>query len=184
MFYTVDRAGSLSALQTITLDVNGLPDLPYWTMPGYFSEDDLRKHAQELFPEGMTRHGWYYLKQRHTYGAQPHFTHETSCFTDMNFEYVRRISFPNLPSRFRSIFAWETLEEAQKFRREFNCETAAVYEVDGTTFFRADMSWLLLGTQNVTGSLLAHKYWSGLASPNPCWEIICEAPVTIGKRVL
>jgi hypothetical protein len=95
------------------------------------------------------------------------------------FEMVRRAALPKMNSRFRSYFAWETLDAARSFRKK----TLTMYRIQAENGFRADQNWLTLGTQGVATSLCAHRYWSGAASSESLWEIVLRAPVRIRVKV-
>ncbi len=177
--YTVDRKGSLQAGQVLTLTKTDPLSLPYWKVIDLITEEDLAAHVQMLFPEGLSLHGWTYLKARHTYGTHPNFQHNVTCLTEMNLEYVRKAYYPDRPSRFQSIFACEEICEAMSFRQRFGTTDAKIFEIDGNEVIRADMSLIFLGTQNVAGSFLAHQYWSGSGGRNPFWEFIIRLPATV-----
>jgi hypothetical protein len=180
--FTLDRANSLQENAILDLK-NTDSSLPYWTTEGLFSEADLHEHLQTIFPEGLSMHGWKYAKERHTHGTRPNFSHNVSCLAEMNFEYVRKGFFADKPSRFQSMFACESIEEAKIFKEKFGNVDNKIYEIEGRESLRVDMSLILLGTQNVTGSFLAHKYWRGEAGTNPFWEHIVKLPVQVLREV-
>ena len=69
---------------------------------GRFEADDLRTHVAELFPDGLSQHGWQYMVERHDF-IRP--TNSDTLFVNHNmvvelvFEYVRRAVFPSRGSR-------------------------------------------------------------------------------------
>jgi hypothetical protein len=69
---------------------------------------------------------------------------DPSAILEILFEYVRRTCFPDKPSRFISFFAWQTLEQAQAFRRTHADETKPIWEIEVETYHRADMNLLRL----------------------------------------
>jgi hypothetical protein len=155
---------------------------PFWRLPDWFEADDLRAHVAELFPDGLSLHGWQYMVERHDV-IRP--TDSNALFVNHNmvvelvFEYVRRAVFPSRRSRFQSFFAWESLEMARVFRKEGQ----VLYRVESSSTFRADQSWLTLGVQNATASLSAHRYWSGAPSGTPRWEILLAPPVRVMEHI-
>ena len=122
MFYSVDRSGLYQTGGTLDLWQQD-PRLgrPFWRLPDWFEADDLRAHVAELFPDGLSLHGWQYMVERHDF-IRP--TNSDALFVNHNmvvelvFEYVRRAVFPSRCSRFQSFFAWESLEMARAFRKE------------------------------------------------------------------
>jgi hypothetical protein len=161
MFYSVDRSGLYQTGGTLDLwQQDPVLGRPFWRLPDWFEADDLRTHVAELFPDGLSQHGWQYMVERHDF-IRP--TNSDALFVNHNmvvelvFEYVRRAVFPSRGSRFQSFFGWESLEMARAFRKEGQ----ALYRVESSSIFRADQSWLTLGVQNAIASLSAHRYWSG-----------------------
>src|SRR5262245_15694032 len=164
MFYSVDRSGLYQTDGTLDLwQQDPVLGRPFWRLPDWFEADDLRTHVGELFPDGLSLHGWQYMVERHDF-IRP--TNSDALFVNHNmvvelvFEYVRRAVFPSRRSRFQSFFAWESLEMARAFRKEGQ----ALYRVESSYIFRADQSWLTLGVQNAIASLSAHRYWSSAPS--------------------
>jgi len=183
MFYSVDRSGLYQTGHTLDLwHQDPLRGRPFWRLPDWFEADDLRAHVAELFPDGLSLHGWQYMVERHDF-IRP--TNSDALFVNHNmvvelvFEYVRRAVFPSRCSRFQSFFAWESLEMARAFRKDGQ----ALYRVESSSIFRADQSWLTLGVQNAIASLSAHRYWSGAPSGTPRWEILLAPPVRVRERI-
>jgi hypothetical protein len=183
MFYSVDRSGLYQTGGTLDLcQQDPVLGRPFWRLPDWFEADDLRAHVAELFPDGLSLHGWQFMVERHDF-IRP--TNSDALFVNHNmvvelaFEYVRRAVFPSRRSRFQSFFAWESLEMARAFRKEGQ----ALYRVESNSIFRADQSWLTLGVQNAIASLSAHRYWSGASSGTPRWEILLAPPVRIMERI-
>jgi hypothetical protein len=183
MFYSVDRSGLYQTGGTLDLwQQDPLLGRPFWRLPDWFEAADLRAHVAELFPDGLSPHGWQYMVERHDF-IRP--TNSDALFVNHNMvvelvlEYVRRAVFPSRCSRFQSFFAWESLEMARAFRKEGQ----ALYRVESSSTFRADQSWLTLGVQNAIASLSAHRYWSGAPSGTPRWEILLASPVRVMERI-
>lgn len=183
--YTVDRGDLLKTVEKIELSLSDPYDISNGGLAGLYMEQELYEHTLMLFPIGLSRHGWRYLKERHTYGDNNNgFTHNSVFFTEMNLEYVRRAHYSDKPSRMQSVFASETLVEAELFRRNYGHETHKIYEIDCERFLKVDMNYIYFGVHNISGSFIAHKYWQGKASPRPYWEYIVELPALIVKEVL
>src|SRR5690348_12270730 len=59
MLYSVDRSGLYQTGGTLDLwQQDPLPGRPFWRLPDWFEADDLRAHVAELFPDGLSLHGW------------------------------------------------------------------------------------------------------------------------------
>lgn len=101
----------------------------------------------------------------------------------MILENVRKAYYPSLPSRYQSIFASASIEEAKMFRQKFGCPEDRIYEVTATECTRVDMNYIYLGTQNIAGSFFAHQYWSGKATKYPFFEYVVKLPAAISKEV-
>src|SRR5262249_10542425 len=80
---------------------------PFWRLPDWFEADDLRAHVAELFPDGLSLHGWQYMVERHDFirptNSDPLFVNH-NMVVDLVFEYVRLGVFPSPFSRFQSFF--------------------------------------------------------------------------------
>ena len=180
--YSVDTHGSYCAGGTLELWTQDPNKRPFWRVPGRFEKKELEDHLIELFPEGLSPHGWRYMLDRFDFIRDPinndAFVNHT-WQVEFAFEMVRRAAFPKRNSRFQSYFAWETLDAARSFRRDGQ----TIYRAQAEKGFRADQNWLTLGTQGVATSLCAHRYWSGAASSESLWEIVLYAPVRIVDRV-
>jgi hypothetical protein len=180
--YSVDTHGSYCAGGSLELWTQDPNKRPFWRVPGRFDKKELEDHLVELFPEGLSPHGWRYMLDRFDFIRDPinndAFVNHT-WQVEFAFEMVRRAAFPKRNSRFQSYFAWETLDAARSFRRDGQ----TIYRTQAEKGFRADQNWLTLGTQGVATSLCAHRYWSGAASSESLWEIVLCAPVRIVDRV-
>ncbi|WP_421590924.1 hypothetical protein [Shinella sp. M27] len=140
---------------------------------GTSTSDDLRVHCLELFPEGLSIHGWQFLTSRNWVQGQnePFLTHNEGI--ELVFEFVRLAHFPDRPSRMQSYFAFDSIEQVKSF------SDAPVYEMMPAASFMADMNWLKVGGQFAYASYNAHQYWRGAATPDPRWEYLLVPPVVI-----
>jgi len=177
-FYTVARR-DISNLEHLDLLSINDDDLIY-KAENLFTEDEARTKIRELFPNGLSNHGRQYLYDKYEF-VNDNFGKSYMSYMpiiEKTFELVRRISFPERPSRFESLFGWQTLEEAQNFKEKLGEPNNKIYKVSTSSFFKADMN--LLYAPTIAGTiLLAEKYWQGNAGQNPCWEILMSAPIKI-----
>src|SRR5437867_2966643 len=128
-FFHVDRRGTLTDGALIEL-----------VRHDDVSPPTLQAHVDTLFPDGVTEHGRQYFVGFQVIGP----VQEPAI--ELLFEYVRRAGFPERPSRFQSVFAFETVDEARRFRGEMGAAGASIWEVEveAETAFRADMNYLRL----------------------------------------
>jgi hypothetical protein len=177
--YTVDRLARLAAGATLDR-----------TIRRTIQPQCLQTHVDSLFPRGVTEHGnGYFLS-----GNQP--ATAVSANIELLFEYVRRSHYPGAPSRFDSVFACETLADAQLFRSApgWGSTAAPIWELEAiATPFRADMTCLTLQGSILIASYVAHRYWNqqdndfvslGGASTSPFWELLLSPPVKVVRRVV
>ena len=180
--YSVDRRGFYCPDGELGLWTKDPMNRPFWRVPGRFEKNELEDHLLELFPEGLSLHGWQFMLDRHDFIRHPVtndvFVNHT-WQVELTFEMARRAAFPKMNSRLQSYFAWETFEDARNFQKHGQ----AIYRTQSDTGFRADQNWLSLGAQGIATSLCAHRYWSGASSSEPLWEIVLRAPVRIVERI-
>ncbi len=176
--FLVDRAQALS--EGATLDLTKHTDMDPPTLQG---------HVDGLFPDGVTRHGDFYFLGSHSQSQaiEPNI--------ELIYEYVRRACFPEVPSRFQSVFACATLDEAKRFRDspDWSGTGAPIWKVATPhAGHRVDMTLLTHGLSILMLSYRAHRYWSG--APNnmhefgvprvePFWELLLRPPVTVIEQV-
>ena len=91
--FHLDRAASLATGSVMTLEAP--PGLP-------FGGPDLAQDWPAMSKHGIQYAGWAAF--------------DGSVVSEWFFELVRRSEFPDRPSRFTSVFAFETLAEARAFR--------------------------------------------------------------------
>ncbi len=177
-FFFVDRYGTCAAGTELPLQT------PHYNF-GHATADKLETATEvestlrELFPDGLSLHGQRYLLERYPYGQN---VVAVSPVIELVAELIRRLAYPQLPSRFQALFACETLDSARLFRsrgQPFN----RIFRVRGNSHFRADMNLLSLGPTAASSLNLVHKYWKGAASSEPFWEIILPPPVQVVEQV-
>jgi hypothetical protein len=182
-FYSTDRKRSLQVGQQVDLIRDYSPQLP--SGQSFFPDSDLKVHLNELFPEGLSFHGFQYLLNSNYLPQPPYHEHfyYKSPIIDLVFELVRKTRFPDKPSRFQSMFAWDSLDRAKNFRLEYNLPDAPIFKIHADTVFCADMQLLRLGNLGVTASFMADKYWKGEATEKPNWEYLLKLPVQVVEQV-
>jgi hypothetical protein len=102
-------------------------------------------------------------------------------------EQIRQHGFPKRPSRLKSIFLCETLEELEKFLassgRFFDIKYAVRLTNQREQIFRAD--WNLISQMSMSDikslNSLAVDYWSGNTQSGV--EVLTKSPVRIVKMV-
>jgi hypothetical protein len=172
--FTVDRAGTLVAGQTIDLvrhtDID--PSL-------------LQAHVDAMFPNGVTQHGNAYFLEASAA------TTAVNPSIELLFDYVRRTSYPAAPSWFESVFGFDTSPEADAFRSApgWGNPAARIFEVEtDAPPFRADMTCLTLVGSILISSYVANRYWQqeaadlhllGAAQAPPIWELLLTPPVRV-----
>ena len=178
-YFHVDRSSALVAGTDVIAD-RDYTSCSFYPVQDHFHRSDLEALVDELFPGGMTRHGKQYLlseplvirTQQGPLPAVPHIP-----MIELISELVRRLLFPERPSRLTALFAWESLDEAIRFRNETG--GGKIYHVEANEIFRGDMKLLLLGGSGVGAVQFARKYWRGDSSPQPRWEYLLVPPVRV-----
>lgn len=196
IFYHYDRSGALSPGQKVELSRE-------------HRELDIRAQGvaavlSEMFPEGLSRHGRRYLNifaSRSLVGAVDaeslkYALHELPSFQiEWNLELVRRILYPELPSRCQSIFCLNSVEEFQNWP-ELTTGEGQLVEIlvpDNGKYVTLDSQMLrggyvVLDDGALAGSApmdydFARRYWSGELSPAPRLEVVAKLPVVVGRAI-
>ncbi|PWB38613.1 MAG: DUF2441 domain-containing protein [Parcubacteria group bacterium] len=133
---------------------------------------ELQNYINTLFPDGVTNHGERYM-------LQPCPANQVNSVIELIFEYERRNNFISCPSRMQSVFAFDNLESAKKFREIYGNNQGAIVKIDAISAFKADMNLLTLKDSLLQLSYNAHKYWKGEASDSPFWEHLLIPPVKV-----
>ena len=69
--YSVDKHGSYRAGGSLILLTQDPKKRPFWRVPGRFEKKELEDHLVELFPEGLSPHGWRHMLDRHEFLRDP-----------------------------------------------------------------------------------------------------------------
>ncbi|MHB8235675.1 MAG: hypothetical protein ACYDHT_13570, partial [Solirubrobacteraceae bacterium] len=124
----------------------------------------------------MTQHGAQYTLAS---------TLDGSVAPEWFFELVRRAEFSERPSRFESVFAFETLFDARAFRHSYGGNNSVpILRVEGSVAHRANMNLVRWTSPSATTLARAREYWlseRGLATP--LRELLLAAPVTVDEAV-
>jgi hypothetical protein len=140
----------------------------------FITDKYLANKMEEYYPFGISRHGHQYLLK----GNNPN-----SSKIEIIFELIRICKFPELPSRFVSMFAWGSVLEAVAFKNKYRSKHphAKVFrvDVDERFIFKGDMNLLRASSSNIEMVSLAEKYWSGGRSANPQIEVLIPLPQTV-----
>lgn len=172
--YHIDRDNTLQEGQIISLYKN--------------NESSFLENT--IFPDGLSYHGLHYLDEsfQNLCGNQPSFY-----VLEYELELIRKSYFPNLPSRFQSFFAIESIEENKKWDGIFS-DDCTIWEIefDESNCIIRDSNLLqpTLKTENSNivfspkdSFLYGYHYWSGYNTTNPRMELLIKPPIKIIKKV-
>lgn len=201
MLYHLDRGGTLK------------PGMILQTKPpsedSEISSQDRKAliPLDEIFPYGVSKFGSRYFQTvpSKLFDGYSFFPEELEgdvsiALMEQTFELVRRADFPDMPSRFTSLFCvsdltwfakWPRLTETPGHVFEIkpieNNKTATL----DASFLKGDLTLKSTkdGGINVRSSFhlnvsYAYRYWSGEFSDNPQEETLVELPVTVGRVLL
>lgn len=153
---------------------------------------------KSLYPKGISKTGIRYLNA-FALDNSLNASENLRIFTiEYIFEAVRLAHFPQLPSRFTSLFACQTKDDVIKWynilkSNSINISEATIKVIDVPgNVFTADSFWrdnrLLLKSESKAPlevfnpfayHIWAEKYWTGEHSANYCPETLCELPVNV-----
>lgn len=107
---------------------------------------------------------------------------------DLNAENIRQKFFPQLPSRFKSIFAVKDLQDFNLWSRYLHLnEHSQIFEIeyDISKSVELDANFLRggIGYFDIPSIETIQNYWSGQMSDFPLPELLVPLPVTVGKLV-
>lgn len=171
--FSVDRRGLYGA-GPLVLTKATYPTLRSFEPNQLYSGDDIASHIRQMFPDGLSIHGWLYAAHTTQIGDGMNI----SAALEIVFEYVRRSAFPHMPSRMQCFFAFDDLDRVIAFASQTHL-VFRVVELRSERCVRLDMNWLKVPQQLAGLSYFAHQYWSGAASPAPDWEYLLVPPVEV-----
>lgn len=134
--------------------------------PVFTKYEETDSLLNEAFNNKLTRHGQQYL----TNPVNPNSPWDN--FYETIFEYERKIKFPNLPSRYQSFFAIETLDDLELWKDILKLqgnEHIWKIHVNEKNVLKTDASWFNIKDfdQSVLRiSYNASQYWLGKKRPN------------------
>ena len=179
-YYSVDRRGRYKVGCALQLLSDSPPEGKQLSDGDFVRADELRAHIHELFPEGLSLHGWDYVTRSPLTPDGKCVIYSTAL--EIFVEYVRRASFPALPSRLQSYFAFDNLEDTKDFAAANGQKP--IYRLRADRVLRFDQNWLRLGWQSAYSSFAARSYWSGSSTPEPKWEYLLVPPVDVVELIL
>lgn len=153
IFYHIDRTKLLKPNQII--DYENLPEK---------CNPEIVEYSQNRFQNKLSRIGYIYT----SYSVPSNSDYST--FTaEIFIELYRQHHFPNYPSRFQSICACDSIDQAHFWIKEFSRNQSnnidcniAIFQSD--KFFKADATWrdLIAGNLSIsTVELWSKNYWTG-----------------------
>ncbi|PQJ84534.1 hypothetical protein [Aliivibrio sifiae] len=172
VFYTVDRSGSLS--EGLTIDL-------YNENESFVYNCNIGGCSKPFSLSGLSSHGWYNYRNHSTQSGQYEF----------NLECIRRVFYPNKPSRLQSMFAWGHFNHAVNFIHQKNYFPESgvfyIFEFEATNFHKGDMSFCSPQYQGLMDSRFK-QYWAGdfdLSSQSEHqYEFLIPLPIAIRRLVL
>lgn len=174
-FFTVDRRATLRIATPLS---TGL------TIQCEENHDNIDNSLHETlsrFLDGKySKHGFHYLIDNKSMLSDPGLAME------LILELIRQKDFPDKPSRLKSMFAWTSITDADKFRkREERFKNSPIFEVIplGTDYHLADMNLLNINCTNSEFLQRCELYWSGKGGQTPFWEAVIPLPAKIGSTV-
>ncbi|QBX23685.1 hypothetical protein Javan146_0008 [Streptococcus phage Javan146] len=135
-----------------------------------------------IYPEGLSRWGNYLYPQRSNAQNAGMMVYETF------YEYERRLNFPDLPSRFQSMFATKSIEDLKMWLPTFQARNipffiwkidtldSKVIELDSNFLAGGDVFGLQTFSPVLT-SFMASKYWNGSMTDNPKKELLVSPKI-------
>ncbi|WP_017416032.1 DUF2441 domain-containing protein [Clostridium tunisiense] len=173
-FYHLDRGNSLKEGQVVEL--KQIDDIECTNVPKLSSE--LQNHFNELFSDGVTRHGEMYF----AFGGH----NNSNPIIELILEYIRKANFNNKPSRNKCLFAVENINDIFRLATLLNAKNFTVWEVECESYFKANMNLLGINTPSILiNSYIFNDYWKGNQGidDNPLWEYLLVPPVKIIRKI-
>ena len=137
----------------------------------------------DVYNNSLSAHGIQYLTK--------HLGNNVDSFMwEIAIEYVRLLKYPNYPSRFKCLFAVESLNELKEWQTFFKNSPCNILKIECSKAYKFDARWITnpgvfhnyVQTNkfdNISFAsycYFANKYWSGQPSNNPLWELLVELP--------
>lgn len=187
ILYHVDRGNLLQPNTTLELDSDFTNFDP-----------ELREYLVANFPEGVSEHGKRYISEFYPCdyegGLNKAFIETSSYITESTLELLRKAYFPDHPSRFQSLFAFDSLD---KIWDDFKKYPIYEIEVDEDAYKVYDASFLIspfICRFNLDSSVSlsynqSHiwnyqwKYLNQESSDDPEYECVVSFPIKVLNKV-
>jgi hypothetical protein len=178
-YFHVARTGGLRSGQVIELD---------HYKKSFENDNDKRKiFLSQLFPDGLTKHGWQYLlsiREKLSY-------EDPQGLIEIMAEFIRRDKYPHCPSRLQSFFAWHSKVDALRFSQQYKVclpdgtiLTNVLWEIEASeSFFESDMHLLTCGRYWLDFMVTLDNYWKQAYTPDPLIEVLLKPPITIVRPI-
>lgn len=172
-YYSVDRRGVYIEGKQIILEPNIDPK-------GNF----VVAHINERYPNGFSKHGIQYFRDPSSDQSDGF---RRSGFIELLLEATRKAHYPDKPSRYQSMFAWGTLDEALQFRAQKPEDP--IYKITAMgQVHRGDMTLLNISDSFACIDHRMHLYWQSETLHHvgyeTVWELVLELPVKIGEKII
>jgi hypothetical protein len=166
--YHVDTAQSITPGVELPLNVNPTQDV----------SPELITAIEEIFEDGLTPYG-----QIIAYGSVNSETQTR--INEFVFELYRQVHYPELPSRFQSMFAVDSLENAWSYNQdEIESEGPSdVYKIEVDEFSGPHYMGHLATPSLAVGLFNANLYWKGIEHTNSMPEYMFNLPVVFDEPV-
>ncbi|WP_454740371.1 hypothetical protein [Cupriavidus necator] len=174
-FYSVDRRGMCAPGRQLTLQPNAAAN-----------GNDILAHINDMHPNGFSAHGGQHFRDAHQWPLEsPEYR---SGILELLLEATRKAHYPSKPSRYQSMFAWDSLEVAAHFKASNGHPSYGIYELlPQARVHRGDMSIYTFGPTFAGVDHRLHLYWQGktleIPGYEPRWEHVIELPLLVGNKV-
>ncbi len=195
MFFHIDRLGTFPQKK----EEQRIPT------QNTYNTREAERMFEMLYPNGVNKMGHLYLSpfDIDMSGSGINGTLENHrIFTiEYAFEMVRLLRFPELPSRFQSLFACQAEQDVCDWynilkENHYDMSRAVVKIIETDDCFVADAAWrdkrLEINGSSEIGKHVkytvfspfayhawAYDYWSGKPTSNPKIEVLCRLPVSV-----
>lgn len=148
--------------QRRSMSIKTMAQNHFHTAPNGPIRQELEAHLSDLYPEGLSKHGKFYLldhvQANETWAVLSHVTRMVpiSPMIELVYELVRRNDFPARPSWYASMFALETDDDAIHFRSARGWQ-GRIFKVESASAFRVDMNQLQIDASSIVALLKARS---------------------------
>lgn len=151
--------------------------LNYLSLPKN-SNPELVDYCNKHFPEGLSQMGYKYSSY-----INPNSVEYSSYTSEVILEIFRQKSFPNLPSRFQSVFCSSSIEEATFWYKQLKLKSANILVFESDNFYKFDAAWRDIIAANLSMfsvEMFANNYWNGkIFEKSPRIEYLLPLPLKI-----